>query len=203
MTAITSPASSRTTRPVPPSGRAAAPRPARAAFRTWVLLGGLVALVVAAGLWGLSGSRGGEAPVGLGDEVRFAGGAFVAESVAEIDLSHPMAGPGMQMPMGAGVPEIAEGVRRVEVDVTVIADTSGDLRFETEQFRIRGAGMAPAGPVTPEQGGAFVPAGGSLTRTLTFEVPEELTELTLTRVDGERGVTLPLVPATGDDHDHS
>jgi hypothetical protein len=140
--------------------------------------------------------------VGLGEEVRFAGGVFVAQSLAEIDLSHPMAGPGMQMPMGAGVPEIAEGVRRIEVDVTVIADTSGDLRFESEEFRIQGPGMSPAAPVVPEQGGSFVPAGGVLTRTLTFEVPEELTELTLTRADGERGIMLLLDPATDDGHDH-
>jgi hypothetical protein len=197
-----------TTRPAPsgteptPRGRAATAGPARAGFRTWLLLGGLVTLVVAAGLWGLSASRGGDAPVGLGEEVRFAGGVFVAQSLAEIDLSHPMAGPGMQMPMGAGVPEIAEGVRRIEVDVTVIADTSGDLRFESEEFRIQGPGMSPAAPVVPEQGGSFVPAGGVLTRTLTFEVPEELTELTLTRADGERGIMLLLDPATDDGHDH-
>jgi hypothetical protein len=191
-----------TTRHVTSRGTAATAGSTGAGVRTWTLLGGLVALVVVAGLWGLAGSRGGDAPGGLGDSVRFAGGVFVAQSVAEVDLSHPMAGPGMQMPMGAGVPEIAEGVRRIEVDVTVIADESGDLRFESEQFRIQGTGMPPAAPVAPEQGGSFVPAGGILTRTLTFEVSEELTELTLTRAGGERGVNLLLAPASGDDHGH-
>jgi hypothetical protein len=187
---------------VTPRGSAGTARPARRGVRTWSLLGGLVALVVAAGLWGLAGPRGGDAPVGLGDEVRFSGGAFVAQSVAEIDLSHPMAGPGMQMPMGAGVPEIAEGVRRIEVDVTVFAGTSGDLRFESEQFSIQWAGMSPSPPVAPEQGGSFIPAGGVLTRTLTFEVLEGLTEVTLRRTGGERGVELLLGPATGDGHGH-
>jgi hypothetical protein len=163
-----------------------------------------MALVLAAGLWGLSGSRGGDAPVGLGDEAHFTGGTFVVQSVAEIDLSHPMAGPGMQMPMGAGVPDVAEGVRRIEVEVTVIADKSGDLRFESEQFRIQGAGMSPAVPVVPDQGGSFIPAKGLLTRTLTFEVPEELRELTLIRVGGERGVKLLVGAVTDHDdgHDH-
>jgi hypothetical protein len=202
VTALIRPAPSPTTHLVAPSDRAATAGPTRPGFWTWALLGALMALVLAAGLWGLSGSRGGDAPVGLGDEVHFTGGTFVVQSVAEIDLSHPMAGPGMQMPMGVGVPEIAEGVRRIEVDVTVMAETGGDLRFESDQFRIRGAGMAPVAPVTPEQGGSFVPAGGILTRTLTFEVPEELGELTLTRSGGERGVTLLLDPATGDGHDH-
>jgi hypothetical protein len=201
MTAMTRSVSSPTTHLITPRG-AGTVGPARGRIRTWTLLGGLVVLVVAAGLWGLAGSRVGQAPVGLGDEVGFAGGTFVAESVAEIDLSHPMAGPGMQMPMGAGVPEIAEGVRRIEVDVTVIADASGDLRFESEQFRIQGAGSPPVAPVAPEQGGSFVPAGGILTRTLTFEVPEELTELTLRRAGGERAVTLELGATSGDGHGH-
>jgi hypothetical protein len=165
------------------------------------MLAGLVAVIVVLGGWGLTGSRDGQ-PAALGEAVAFPGGTFSVLGVADVDLSHPMAGPGMQMPMGAGVPQVAEGSRRVEVDVTMTAGRS-NVRFETDRFRVHGVGFEAMAPVAPDQGGTFLPAGGQITRTLTFEIPADATGLSITLEDGDRAVAAEVGPAPeGDGHDH-
>jgi hypothetical protein len=59
-----------------------------------------------------------------------------------VDLSQPMAGPGMNMPMGAGVPHIRDGFRRFEVDVTMTSRTPKALHLDPGAFTVDGLGGA-------------------------------------------------------------
>jgi hypothetical protein len=64
-------------------------------------------------------------------------------------------------------------------------------------------GFEAMAPVAPDQGGTFLPAGGQITRTLTFEIPADATGLSITLEDGDRAVAAEVGPAPeGDGHDH-
>jgi hypothetical protein len=182
----------------------AAPVQGTGRIRALAVLAPAVAFVVAAGVWGLTTTRD-HGPAGIGEAVAFEGGSFVVERVTDVDLSHPMAGPGMQMNMGAGVPEIPEGFRHIDVDVTVTAGSAPGLQLEPDGFLVQGTGLAPSSPATGSGERSFVPDGGRLTRTLTFQVPEDSTEVLLSAPGGERPVAVVLDSAssTGNDHGHA
>ncbi len=184
------------------------------------LLGGTalflaVAGVLAAGAWGLAAPRA-YADLGAGaqhaghsghgqsaggvESITFPGGRVKVDRAINVDLSMPMQGPGMSMPMGPGVPEVPKGYRLVDVEVTLQALAGGGLRFDESRFQVQGQGVGPTRPQLTDQPGNFVPEGGLLSRTLTFQVPDAARDMELTIDGGDRPLPLKLGPAPAGDH---
>lgn len=140
------------------------------------VVGGLL-VVLAAGLWGLIAPRGAgyEGRPGPGDAIRFAGGTLLVDDVHDVDLSLPMTGPAMKMGPTTGVPEIPEGFRWVSIDLSL---GSGGQAYQVDPdlFTIT-LGPDRYGPVALDDGGNLLPVGAWLSRTFTYEVPEEASQL--------------------------
>jgi hypothetical protein len=183
-----------------PAGRASTTggSPSRAARAA---LGLLVIVVLTAGVWGVTAPRAHEhASTGAGEAVPFPGGLVTVDRVNDVDLSMPMTGPGMAM-QSQGVPSIPEGSRRFEVDVTIRAEDR-PLQFDPTAFTVHGTGVPATPPIAHDEGGTLIPAGGMLTRTVMFEVPEDAEELAFSVLGGTRTVDLHLGSAPGGDHGH-
>jgi hypothetical protein len=144
---------------------------------TAVVLG--LVVVVALGIWGLlaprdSGHDGHPRP---GQAVSFEGGSVVVDSVYDVDLSAPMAGPAMKMGPSSGVPEIPKGFRWVSVDLTLASTPAATYEVDPNRF------VVPKGPDRyqpvsfDESGGTVVPPSSQVTRTFTYQVPEKSSEL--------------------------
>lgn len=167
--------------------------------------GGLLAVGIAAvillGVWGLLAPRSGDPHEGhphVGDVVEFAGGTFSVDALRDVDLSAPMSGPGMMMGPSSGVPDIPEGFRWVSVDVTVTAGTDRTVDLDPAEFVVTGIGVGRAEPVSVDDGGTFVPAEASITRSFAYQVPEDASELELWAPGAHDPVMLQL----GDAPDH-
>lgn len=168
------------TAPMAPD-RAAAPREAEPGSYSgpqMLLASGLV-IVALLGVWGLLAPRGDDhaGHPDVGALVAIDGGQMRVEAVRDVDLSAPMAGPGMAMGPSSGVPEIPDGFRWVAVDLTVLADDAAMTTIDPDAFRVTGAELGTQLPVDVDAGGSVVPAGAALTRTFFYEVPEDTAEL--------------------------
>jgi hypothetical protein len=138
-----------------------------------------IAAVILLGVWGLLAPRGDEhaSHPHLGDVVTFEGGAFTVEDVVDVDLSAPMTGPGMVMGASSGVPDIPEGYRWVTVDLNVRAADDASVEIDPTQFVVTGVGVGRADPIAVDEGGTFVPAGASMGRAFSYQVPNDTAEL--------------------------
>jgi hypothetical protein len=138
-----------------------------------------IAAVILLGVWGLLAPRG-DGHAGhphLGDVVAFDGGSFTVEDVVDVDLSAPMTGPGMVMGASSGVPDIPEGFRWVSVDLNVRAADDASVEIDPTEFFVTGIGVGRADPIAVDEGGTFVPAGASMGRAFTYQVPDDTAEL--------------------------
>ena len=138
-----------------------------------------IAAVMLLGVWGLLAPRGdGHAShPHLGDVVAFDGGSFTVEDVVDVDLSAPMTGPGMAMGPSSGVPEIPEGFRWVSVDLNVRATDDASVEIDPTKFFVTGIGVGRADPIAVDEGGTFVPAGASMGRAFSYQIPNDTAEL--------------------------
>jgi hypothetical protein len=157
---------------------------------------GLV-IVALIGLWGLLAPRGDEhaSHPEVGHLVAIDGGHLRVEAVRDVDLSAPMAGPGMRMGPSSGVPDIPDGFRWVAVDLTVLADEEAMTAIDPDVFRVTGEGLGALVPVDVDAGGTIVPAGAALTRSFFYEVPEATAELMLWGPGSGDPIMLRLGPA--------
>ena len=139
-------------------------------------------------------------------DVGLVGGvAHVDAVVSAARAQHAMPG------MGADNDPVAEGERRISVDVTLRADDDASLVYAGERFRLTPAGGAAEAPhklVLPEE---ELPPGTQLSGTLVFDVPADATTATLSYGDQRTSVDLPAeatgtapsagAPAPADAHD--
>lgn len=178
----------------------AAPRRAPAAVLRLGALALLATAVVGAGGWALLTPRD-TSPAALHERVDVDEGWMRVDNVLDVDLSTPMTGPGMAMGTSSGVPEIPDGTRRIDVEVTLAASGSAGLRFDPDTFTADTALSAPGRPVAADDTSDLVPPDGSLTRTLSFQVPAEAEVVTFRQDGGERPIEVPLGQAPTN-HDH-
>jgi hypothetical protein len=150
-------------------------------------------LVVA--VWSLVWATGKEPDLGPGR-------ASMADGVLRVDDVTSAARPGMAMPgMGTDDDPVAPGMRRVSVDVTLMATEDETLRFSVDQFSLRVPGedaVAPHRSVLPE---SDLPPGTQLSGTLVFEVPEEATTAEIS-YDGGDSTEVTLPPEEAGDMTH-
>jgi hypothetical protein len=111
-----------------------------------------------------------------GDAVAFEGGTYLVDDVHDVDLSLPMAGPSMKMGPSSGVPEIPDGFRWVSVDLSVGSGGGDAYTIDPDRFTVR-MGADRYGPVALDEGGSILPPGAWLSRTFTYEVPEDADQL--------------------------
>lgn len=158
------------------------------------VVGGLM-VVLAAGLWGLVAPRdaGHDGHPGPGDAIGFEGGTLMVDEVHDVDLSLPMTGPAMKMGPSSGVPEIPEGSRWVSVDLSFGSGGSQPYQVDPDRFTIT-LGPDRYGPVALDGGGTLLPAGAWLSRTFTYEVPEDVGQLEF----WAPGAAVPVMLTLGD-----
>ena len=165
---------------------------------------GLVALAacaaLGAGVWGASSSLSSGAPAAsIGEPVPVDGGHMVVESVAPEHMA-PMqtgkfAASGMSM-ASTGMDMAPEGYRRFTAQVSLSSDERQGLSYSPESFTVTGSRMREATPIRSQLGSGEIPAGGTVSGTLVFQVPEEASSLAL-GIDGSRSVGLDPGPAQG------
>lgn len=175
----------------------ASPVPDQATFR----LRHLVALVVAvlgllgallAGWWGLGADRGSDHVTPSNGWVEIADGWVRLDEVADRSVTHSRM-PNMQtMPDADPVPG---GHVRYLVGLSVAADDRG-LRWGADDILVSGTGMPPARPHGVELGDGLVPAGSTVSGTVTVDVPERARDVVLSFGDAR----LPLVTANAGGH---
>lgn len=110
---------------------------------------------------------------------------------------HAAAPPRHAMPgMGTDDDPVAEGHRRVTIDVTLVADDDATLEYSVGRFAldVDGRRLPPHRAVLP---GRAVPAGARLTGSLAFDVPDGARSGVLTF--GSRPGTTVQLPSH-DDH---
>jgi hypothetical protein len=176
---------------------------------TGLLLALITVAVLAAGGWGVASVLTAESPPArLGEAVGVPGGLLLVEKVTPENMAAMQIGnfaeagmSGMSSPMGMDM--APEGQRRFAVNVTLAAER-GDLSYSPEDFRISGEGVKnEAGPIRHQFDAGTVPAGGAISGSLVFQVPEEAKGLMLSFGDGGQKVALDLKPATeSDGHSH-
>jgi hypothetical protein len=184
-------------------------RPGAIRLSVRVLPIALVAVVLAAGVWGTIGKR---APhphaAALGEQVALAGGGTLrVDRVGNVDVGHmdmPMSGPGMQLPApnGAKMPHVPKGQRRIGVDLTLASPREADA----VHFRASDMQVAPAGSPNPVNAAAadvlreVVPSGASFSTNLAFNVPKATRRLEVRYRDAERPIALTLGRAPASRH---
>lgn len=184
--------------------RGARRRGARARVASAALVLG-VAASLAVGGWGVFSSLGaGVAPARVGEAVEVPGGLVRVDRVAPEHMAQmqadKFAASGMNM-SSMGMDMAPEGQRRFTVDVALAAE-GGDLGFFAEEFRITGKDMKETGPIRDGLEGKTVPAGGVVSGSLVFQVPEKASGIELS-FDGGRPVALNLPAAkAGEGHGH-
>lgn len=187
-------------------------RTARSTPRHILPLLGLVALIgglaVAGAFLALQTLGRGPAAVGparLGEPVEVPGGLLrvdrvIAESMAPMQADK-FARSGMSM-AAMGMDMAPKGYRRFTVEVTLVGQAGGGLRYAADQFRLSGQGAPETGPLRHHLGDGLVPAGATLAGQLVFQAPETAGGLLLRFAGGGRAIALDL-ESSSDDHDHA
>lgn len=127
-----------------------------------------VLAVMAGGVWSVTAGVSG-AQAGPGEVAMPGGLARVDQVVSAARPAHAMPG------MGEDDDPVAEGERRVSVEVTLLASEGEPLGYDVDDFTLEvpGAGVrAPHRAVLP---GSEIPEGTQLSGTLVFDVPTEAT----------------------------
>lgn len=198
------------------AGRAA-PRRARGGRNVPRFATILLALVVAAALavagWGLraaSISGGYRVPASMGEAVRVSGGTLrvdriIPENMAPLH-SDKFAHSGMSM-SGMGMDMAPKGQRRFSVEITLIATGAGGLHYSASQFRVTGKDMEPTGPHRQQLGDGRLARGSAVSSTLTFQAPENASQLVLRYGADARPIALALDDGhhehdSSGDHEH-
>ena len=172
-----------------PPGLADTARPPRRLLLAAAAAAGVL-LVVLAAVWSVSSAgRSLTAPPGS---------VVVGSGVARVDRVLSAARPQHAMPgMGSDDDPVAEGERRVSVEVTLQATGEEPLRFSVDDFALRVAGGGERPPhrsLLPE---SELPAGTSLSGVLVFDVPRNATVGLLSYGDGGRPTELRLPAEEG------
>jgi Domain of unknown function (DUF4352) len=171
------------------------------------LLAVLTLAVLAAGGWGVISSLNTEAsPARIGEAVGIPGGLLRVDQVTSEHMASmqnsKFAASGMSM-SSMGMDMAPEGQQRFAVDVTLAAER-GDLSYSPKDFRLTAAEMKKgATPIRSQLDGGTIPAGGAISGSLVFQVPEEASALMLAFGEGGQKVALDLEPASeGNGHSH-
>jgi len=172
-----------------PSGLAGAARPSRQLLIAATAAAGVL-LVVLAAVWSVSSAgRSLTAPPGS---------VLVDSGVARVDQVLSAARPQHAMPgMGSDDDPVAEGERRVSVEVTLQATGGEPLRFSVDDFTLRvpgGEDRPPHRSLLPE---TEMPAGTTLSGVLLFDVPRDANVGLLSYGDGGRATELRLPAEEG------
>ena len=171
-------------RPVPGAGRTSRQLLMAAAAAAGVLL------VALAAVWSVSSA---------GRSLTAPPGSIVVDSgVAQVDRVLSAARPQHAMPgMGSDDDPVAEGERRVSVEVTLQATGDEPLRFSVDDFALRvpgGGERPPHRSLLPE---SEMPAGTTLSGVLVFDVPRDATLGLLSYGDDGRATELQLPAEEG------
>ena len=181
-------ASARQTRSVRAEAGAPAVQGDRLRRRCAVAAG--VVVVLLAGAWSATAGGTALAPAGPGEVALQDGVARVDQVVSAARPKHAMAG------MGTDNDPVAEGQRRVSIDVTLQATGGDTLEYDVDRFTLAvgdDAARAPHRSVLPE---AELPPGSSLAGTLVFDVPTSATTAQLA-YDGRGATSVVLPPEAG------
>ena len=170
-------------------GVAGAARPHRQLLIAAAAAVGVLAVVLAA-VWSVSwAGRSLTAPPGS---------VVVGSGVARVDGVVSAARPQHAMPgMGSDDDPVAEGERRVSVELTLLATGEEPLRFAVDDFALRVPGSADRAPhrsLLPE---SEMPPGTTLSGVLVFDVPRDATVGHLSYGDGGGSTELRLPPEEG------
>ncbi|MFD1945804.1 hypothetical protein [Nocardioides aestuarii] len=150
-------------------------------------------LVVGLGVWGLLAPRGHDDHPQVGELVAFGSGTFEVDAAYDVDLSAPMSGPAMTMGASSGVPDIPDGYRWVTVDLTIATTSDDGYVLDPSRFRVDEAGGGGADPpIDVDDGADTLPPGTEISRSFTYQVPEDATLLELWAPGAEEPVMLPL-----------
>lgn len=150
------------------------------------------AVVVAAGIWGMTAPRGAEtgehaeAGAAVGEWVAADGGFYRVDNVGDRALAHAM--------IGMDPDPVPEGFRRLGVDVTLAGESTAGLDVGPDRFTVVGQAMKPAGPIRARLDDGLLARGSQISGGLVFEVPEGASDLQLRFEGGSRGVALPVGP---------
>lgn len=163
-----------------------------------------IALALVFGGWGgVVSLKADPPPARVGEGAEVPGGTFrvdqvIPEHMAPMQMQN-FARAGMNM-SGMVADMTPEGKRRFNVEFTVSAQ-DGEMAYSPTDFRLSGRGVDGIAPIKSELGSNSLPAGGTVSGTLTFQVPEEAEGLALS-FDGGRPVALALPPETGGPKHH-
>lgn len=164
----------------------------RVAVDRWVVAAAALVVLGALGPWLLSlgtPTPGGSTADGV---LAIPGGELWVDRVTEVP-DHD------QLPGMMGVEGAPQGLRRIAVEVTIVAKGSDAVRYDADDFLVWASGLEPRAPGRAEPGPASVPSGASLTVRFLFDVPSEAADLNL----GHRqtGATVPLKTRALDAHE--
>lgn len=182
----------RPTAPAPAAGGSTASRRAVASLVALGVLGG--------GAWGLLQPRDshgtghahpGSAVLGTVD---LPDGTLRVDGLVDKQVGHVM--PGMSTPE-----DVPAGMRRISVNVSLGATDGESLSYDRRDFTVSGPGVAAVAPVAGQIDNGQLTAGQAISGSLSFDVPESATSLSLRFGDTE-AVPLPALPAMADDAGH-
>lgn len=177
------------------AGSGPLPHRGRRPFLAVLLVLGLLA-TVAAGAWGLSVDRRHPDEMAAsgngGDWTAVPGGHLRLDSVTGNGLAHATM-PGMQL-MADPVPA---GFTRFSIQVTLAAQDQ-DLSWAAGDFRVSGPGLRPTRPIRVQLGDGVVARGTALSGALTYDVPEDASDLVLRF---REGIPIPLPDLRPDGND--
>jgi hypothetical protein len=150
--------------------------------------------MLAAVVWYGSTQLAGEPEAALGPAA-VPGGLLLIDAVTPEEATHlPMAMPGMTHE------PIADGNYLLRVDATLGA-SDGSIRYEPEDFVVRGPGLEPSAPYRAVAGPGTLFEGMTAPLLLVYEVPEGVGPLTLDYA-GTRMALDMVTPLEGDGHKH-
>ena len=135
--------------------------------------------------------------------MRVPGGILQVDQVIPehmVPMQHDkFANAGMTM-SAMGMDMAPEGFQRFTVEITLVGQSSNGLRYTADQFWIEGDGVSAAKPIRHQLGNGVVPAGSSMSGTLTFEAPEAARQLQLRFEDTAHSIAIELEPTSGSHH---
>lgn len=121
-----------------------------------------------------------------------AGGTLTVDRVAAEVQSHPGG-----MPAGMMPDPVPDGFRRVSVDVTLRSTEGGSMAYAADQVEVDAPGVKPTPPIRSTLDEGTLAAGERVTGSLLFQIPDDLTVVTLAVAGDERGLRVEIPAATG------
>jgi hypothetical protein len=158
--------------------------PARRAVVVTLVVVAVVAVVAA--VFGLRAVLDDE-PV-ASDSISVPHGTLVVNSVTPEVMKHPKGMPASMMP-----DPIPDGFQRFSIDVTVFAEEDESARYDSGDLRVSARDVEPTAPLRGTLGSGTIPAGGQVTGTALFQVPDDVRVVDL-GVTGEDQVVRVRIP---------